>query len=351
MIKSLSVIKRMLEIILRKNKVYLNKGWKIAILAGFHLYLGKCQKDGLRKEVKKDEEKKFSYLVFAATHNFKKAEPLLSMVGIIWVVALYYKILQPKFGFFFNEKVMCPIDKIYEKAWKTTRVKYYLLSSTVMSAPGSLACSKMLYPETEDSQIKNIEDLELPDRCESNPLECIANGALSAVHLVTAIAVNLIVFLALLALLDSVLEFAADLIGYNGWSFEVLVGYIFFPVAYIMGVNEDNEQTLRVAQLMGTKTVLNEFIAYQRLGQMMAQDPPLISPRSAMIATYALCGFSNFSSVGIVLGILGILVQHPLRCTPVDLQANCFNVSQYQANIIESPMAFVEIYNSTKIEL
>eukprot|EP00080_Pristionchus_pacificus_P000598 PDM60618.1 slc-28.1 [Pristionchus pacificus] len=178
----------------------------------------------------------------------------------------------------------------------------YLLSSTVMSAPGSLACSKILFPETEESALKDVSDLELPESEESTPLECISNGAVSAVELVMAIVANLIVFLALLAFLDATIEYCGELIGYPGWSFEMIIGYIFWPLAYVMGVT-DTEETLRVARLMGTKTALNEFIAYQQLGQMVKEG--LLSDRAAMIATYALCGFSNFSSIGIQLGVLG----------------------------------------------
>uniref|UniRef100_A0A915LSR0 Concentrative nucleoside transporter C-terminal domain-containing protein n=1 Tax=Meloidogyne javanica TaxID=6303 RepID=A0A915LSR0_MELJA len=154
-----------------------------------------------------------------------------------------------------------------------------------MSAPGSLACSKILYPETEQSQLVNIEDLELPKGEETNMLESVSNGAVMAIQLVVAIIANLIVFLALLALLDS-----------------LFLGYLFFPLAFVMGVTNP-EETFIVAQLMGTKTALNEFVAYKQLGQLVKQDK--LSPRSAMIATYALCGFSNFTSIGIQLGTLG----------------------------------------------
>ncbi|KAI6194632.1 Sodium/nucleoside cotransporter [Aphelenchoides besseyi] len=170
-----------------------------------------------------------------------------------------------------------------------------LLSATVMSAPGSLACSKILFPETERSQLKKVEDLELPE----------GNGAVAAVELVTAILANLIVFLALLAFLDSVIAYMGGLIGYPAWSFEA---------------------------------------------------------KSAMIATYALAGFSNFSSVGIQLGILGgmqpdrkpllsrlalralfagciscfmtaslagVLVSVPTYCTRSTDTSNCFNITEY----------------------
>nr|CAD2126533.1 unnamed protein product [Meloidogyne enterolobii] len=219
-----------------------------------------------------------------------------------------------------------------------------------MSAPGSLACSKILYPETEQSQLVNVEDLELPKGEETNMLESVSNGAVMAVQLVVAIIANLIVFLALLALLNSVL----------GWMGELLfLGYLFFPLAFVMGVTNPGE-TFIVAQSMGTKTALNEFVAYKQLGQLVKQDK--LSPRSAMIATYALCGFSNFTSIGIQLGTLGgmvpsrkrllsqlalrsllagciscfltaslagVLIDQPILCRPQNEKEHCFDVNKF----------------------
>ncbi|KAL3120715.1 hypothetical protein niasHT_008007 [Heterodera trifolii] len=235
----------------------------------------------------------------------------------------------------------------------------YLLSSTVMSAPGSLACAKMLYPETEQSQLVNVDELELPAGEESSALECISNGAIMAVELVLAIVANIIVFLALLALLNSVLSWLGHLVGQSDWTFELILGYLFFPLAFVMGITNP-EETFRVAQLMGTKTALNEFIAYKQLGQMVERNE--LSSRSAMIATYALCGFSNITSIGIQLSILGgmapsrkrllsrlalralfagsiccfmtaslagILIDQPTQCRPRHTNENCFNVSSF----------------------
>ncbi|ETN85881.1 Na+ dependent nucleoside transporter [Necator americanus] len=78
-----------------------------------------------------------------------------------------------------------------------------------------------------------------------------------------------------------------------------------FPVAFVMGVTSDVQETLHVARLIGTKTAVNEFIAYKKLGDLISSPSQKLSPRSAMIATYALCGFSNFCTIGIALGILG----------------------------------------------
>ncbi|KAK0395506.1 hypothetical protein QR680_001315 [Steinernema hermaphroditum] len=256
----------------------------------------------------------------------------------------------------------------------------YLLSSTVMSAPGSLACSKIMFPETEKSQLSNVEELELPPGEQTNALECISNGAVAAVELVMAIIANLIVFLALLAFLDNVIGYLGELLGYPGWTFELIIGYIFFPLAYIMGVNQNTTETLKVAQLMGTKTALNEFIAYRHLKDMRNE----LSPRAQMIATYALCGFSNFSSIGIQLGVLGgmapkrkallsriaprallagciscfmtacvagILVQSPLSWTGNDHNENCFSINDYikHNHSATTPAVFTSTVPSTLI--
>jgi len=228
----------------------------------------------------------------------------------------------------------------------------YLLSSTVMSAPGSLACSKILYPETKRSKLVKIEDLELPKGEESNALECISNGAVMAIDLVMAIVANLIVFLALLAFIDNVIHYTGSMIGYDDWDFELIMGYLFFPLAYVMGVTSSAAETKRVAQLMGTKTVLNEFIAYQKLGQMEIDG--LLSPRAQMIATYALCGFSNFSSIGIQLGILGGMApkRKPLL-SKIVLRAlmagciSCFMTASLAGVLVETPIPCSKSSNTT----
>ncbi|KAI3417979.1 hypothetical protein GPALN_010576 [Globodera pallida] len=239
----------------------------------------------------------------------------------------------------------------------------YLLSAAVMSAPGSLACSKLLYPETEKSSVKNVKDLELPPSKESNALECISNGSLMSVHLITAVCANLVSFMAIMALFNAIVGYVGTLIGYTDWSLELFLGYTFFPVAYMIGVTENAEQTFLVARLLGVKIVINDFMAYQRLGVMLKQN--LLTPRSAMISTYALCSFSDFIAAGIQLAVLsemaptrrtliarlvlrallagciscfmsaaiaGILIEVPVACKPSggDGGAKCFDLSVHQ---------------------
>uniref|UniRef100_A0A0N4Z014 Sodium/nucleoside cotransporter n=1 Tax=Parastrongyloides trichosuri TaxID=131310 RepID=A0A0N4Z014_PARTI len=180
----------------------------------------------------------------------------------------------------------------------------YLLSSSILSAPGSLAASKLLFPETEVSCLQKESDLVI-DETEGNLLEKISTGAVVAAGWVVAIVANLMIFLAILQFFDNSIYYLGDLVGVENLSFSLLLGYMFYPLAYIMGVSEGPEEVLRVAKLMGTKTFLNEFIAYQKLGELVSHNPSLLSPKSTMIATFALCGFSNISSIGVQLAVLG----------------------------------------------
>ncbi|PAV79026.1 hypothetical protein WR25_23015 isoform E [Diploscapter pachys] len=121
----------------------------------------------------------------------------------------------------------------------------YLLSSSIMSAPGSLACSKLLFPETEESHLKDIKDLELPRGSETTALECLSNGASATVQIVFSIGANLLVVIAFLAFFDDVIGYLGELVGIYGLSFQMLLGYLFFPLAYLMGVTDDLNETLQ----------------------------------------------------------------------------------------------------------
>uniref|UniRef100_F1L1R8 Sodium/nucleoside cotransporter n=1 Tax=Ascaris suum TaxID=6253 RepID=F1L1R8_ASCSU len=185
----------------------------------------------------------------------------------------------------------------------------YLLSATVMSASVSLAMSKLLYPEIQESRQKEIDSFKFATREVSNILQCICDGAYHSSKFVWAIGANLVVYIALLALLNAVVRFFGSLVDIQDLSFNQILGYCFYPLAYMMGASDatdsakEIEETLLVAELMGMKTVLNEFIAYQHLHELMSTGQ-LTGKRAQMIATYALCGFSNISMIGSQMGIL-----------------------------------------------
>uniref|UniRef100_A0A915L7G6 Concentrative nucleoside transporter C-terminal domain-containing protein n=1 Tax=Romanomermis culicivorax TaxID=13658 RepID=A0A915L7G6_ROMCU len=143
-----------------------------------------------------------------------------------------------------------------------------------------------------------------------NALEAISQGASTVVNIVAEILANLVVFVAILAFVDSAIWSFFDLVGWNV-TFQQLLGYLFFPLAFIMGSSDAPDwdrrinETMVVAQLMGTKTVVNEFIAYKDMSAYVEQG--LISGRAQMMATFTLCGFSNFGSIGMQLGLIGSL--------------------------------------------
>ncbi|XP_059118776.1 solute carrier family 28 member 3 [Peromyscus eremicus] len=187
----------------------------------------------------------------------------------------------------------------------------HLLTASVMSAPASLAVAKLFWPETEKPKVtlKNAMKIESGDS--RNFLEAATQGASSSIPLVANIAVNLIAFLALLSFVNSALSWFGNMFDYPQLSFEFLCSYIFMPFSFMMGV--DWQDSFMVAKLIGYKTFFNEFVAYDHLSKWInlrkAAGPKFVngvqqymSIRSETIATYALCGFANFGSLGIVIG-------------------------------------------------
>lgn len=221
----------------------------------------------------------------------------------------------------------------------------HLLAASAMSAPAALAMSKLFYPETEKSKHKAKDVYNIAKGSEHNLIEAASNGASMSIKLVANIAVNLIAFVALLQFVNATLTWLGDRVGQEGLTFQFICSYLFWPIAYLMGT-EQNDCKI-VAELIGTKIFLNEFVAYVDLsvfiknqiafdayvanytgnsnssnltgawtwvgGDIYLNDTAttltrgLISDRSVVIATYALCGFSNISSMGIQLGALGAM--------------------------------------------
>ncbi|EFX87746.1 hypothetical protein DAPPUDRAFT_22032, partial [Daphnia pulex] len=178
----------------------------------------------------------------------------------------------------------------------------HLLSASVMSAPAALAFSKLFYPESEKSQTK-AGDVKIPKGTESNALDAAAQGAANAVFLVLNIIANLIAFLAFIAFLNGIISWFGGLLGAPYVTFEYIMGKIFIPVAWLMGVPA--AECDLVANLVALKTIVNEFAAYSKLSEYVAQG--IISKRAETIATYALCGFSNPGSIGTQIAALSTM--------------------------------------------
>ena len=173
----------------------------------------------------------------------------------------------------------------------------HLMAASIMSAPAALVIAKIIYPEnsTPETAKDNIELTNVSD--EGNFLEALGNGATEGMKLALNIAAMLIAFLSILALVNWILGLIS--FGDTILTLELILGYIFMPLAFLMGAPWSEAQIL--GTLMGQKLVLTEFIAYGNLASMSDQ----LSTRTATIAAYALCGFANFASIGIQLGGIG----------------------------------------------
>jgi CNT family concentrative nucleoside transporter len=177
-----------------------------------------------------------------------------------------------------------------------------LLTAVIMTAPGTLLMAKMLVPETE--QPLTAGRVEMPQmEKESNVLGAIARGTSDGLHLALNVGAMLITFIALLALLNAIMGGIHNW-PHMGWfpeSLQKVFGWIFAPVAFLIGVPWHDAPT--IGNLLGTRMVINEFVAFSQLGPLR----DTLDPRSFMIATFALCGFANFSSIGIQIGGIGAL--------------------------------------------
>lgn len=176
----------------------------------------------------------------------------------------------------------------------------HLLAASVMSAPAALVCSKLLVPETEESVTAGVVKVDLP-KISANVVDAAATGASDGLKLAVNVAAMLLAFIALIAMLNGILSGIGGLFGYPQLTFELLMGYLNAPVAWLLGVPW--EDCLKVGAILGKKLVLNEFVGYLDLVAAKGQ----ISERATILTTYALCGFSNFSSIAIQLGGIGTM--------------------------------------------
>lgn len=172
----------------------------------------------------------------------------------------------------------------------------HLMAASVMSAPAAIVMAKMMYPETGKPETAGGAKIDIP-KVDSNALDAATRGATEGMNLAFNVAAMLIAYIALIAVGDSLVGLL-----YEGLTLKQIFGWVFSPLAWVMGVPWKDAQL--VGQLLGTKTVVNEFVAYLDMSNMVDQ----LSPRSAIIATYALCGFANFSSIGIQIGGISALV-------------------------------------------
>src|ERR1700690_3390393 len=181
----------------------------------------------------------------------------------------------------------------------------HLLAAVIMTAPGTILLSKMLVPETEVPVTSGRVEMAPLER-DTNALGAISRGTIDGLNLAVNVGAMLITFIALIYLVDGIFGAVHNLLANHGvaWfpsSVEQIFGWLFSPVAWVIGIPWKDCHT--VGNLLGLRTVTNELVAFQRLGPMK----DALDPRSFTIATFALCGFANFSSIGIQIGGIGAL--------------------------------------------
>jgi len=240
-------------------------------------------------------------LIKAYLDKMNKSEILLVMIGGMATVA--GGVLAAYIGFLGGG------DKVLEAEFAR-----HLLAASVMAAPGAIVISKILYPQTE---IINTDVEVTKDKIGSNVLDAIATGTTEGLKLAANVAAMLLVFIAFIALIN----FTFDKIGaftglndiiaqytpYNKFSLETILGIIFSPLMWLIGVAK--EDMMLMGQLLGIKLAASEFVGYIQLAELknMANDIHFTYQKSVIMATYMLCGFANFASIGIQIGGIGSL--------------------------------------------
>jgi CNT family concentrative nucleoside transporter len=196
----------------------------------------------------------------------------------------------------------------------------HLLAASVMSAPAAVVAAKILLPETEEvNNDMTISDEQLG----SNVLEAISIGTTQGIKLAVNVGAMLLVFIAFIAMLNYILtNFIGDITGINSWvenftngqynnlSLEFILGYTLAPLTWLLGVCK--QDMVLIGQLLGEKTILNEFVAYISLGEMKSIGK-FFEEKSIIIATYILCGFANFASIGIQIGGIGAIAPSRMK--------------------------------------
>jgi CNT family concentrative nucleoside transporter len=177
----------------------------------------------------------------------------------------------------------------------------HLMAASVMSAPAALVVAKLMYPESEEPETTGTLEVNV-ERPDVNVIDAAARGASEGLFLALNVGAMLLAFIALVYMLNGVLGWLGALVGMGGLTLELLLGWLLAPLAWLMGVPWADAPA--VGSLMGVKTVLNEFFAYFQLAGTLDGEHDL-QPRSIIIATYALSGFANFSSIAIQIGGIG----------------------------------------------
>lgn len=240
-------------------------------------------------------------MIKAYLERMNRSEMLLVMVGGMATVA--GGVLAAYIGFLGGDD---PVLRLYYAK--------HLLAASVMAAPGAIVVSKMLYPQTEEVNT-NVEVSQ--DKIGSNILDAIANGTTEGLKLAANVAAMLLVFVAIIAMLNGVLGWFGEITSFNAWmvehtpyqqfSLEAILGTIFAPLMWLIGV--PTEDVMLMGQLLGIKLAASEFVGYIQLAELkdITNVTHFTYNKSVIMATYMLCGFANFASIGIQIGGIGSL--------------------------------------------
>ena len=240
-------------------------------------------------------------LIKAYLEKMNKSEMLLVMIGGMATVA--GAVLAAYIGLLGGDD---PVLKLH--------FAKHLLAASVMAAPGAIIVSKILFPQTEKV---NTDVTVSSEKIGSNILDAIANGTTEGLKLAMNVGAMLLVFMAFIAMMNGILGWVGDVTSLNDWiasntaykafSLEFMLGYIFAPLMWLIGVA--TEDTTMMGQLLGVKLVASEFIGYEQLAVLKntASEMHLNYNKSIIMATYMLCGFANFASIGIQIGGIGSL--------------------------------------------
>jgi CNT family concentrative nucleoside transporter len=184
----------------------------------------------------------------------------------------------------------------------------HLLTAVIMTAPGAIMMAKIIVPEVDTPKTGGDVEVVVPKQ-DVNIIDAAGRGAIEGLHLSLNVAGMLIAFIALVALVNGMFKFGHTYVWWIPESLDLVLGYIFRPIAWAMGVTWTD--SLAVGNLLGTRMVLNEFVAFAKLGEIVKAHPigtiGALTKRSFDITTYALCGFANFSSIAIQIGGIGSL--------------------------------------------
>ncbi len=178
----------------------------------------------------------------------------------------------------------------------------HLIAASIMSAPASLIIAKIMVPETQTPVTKGKVNVQL-DEIDANVIDAAARGTSEGLKLALNVGAMLLSFIAIVALVNGLIGWVGSLIGMDYLSLEWILGRLFAPLAYVMGVPLTD--AVEAGNLLGQKVVINEFFAYANLAELIKSNA--LSERTVIILTYALCGFANFSSIGIQVGGIGSL--------------------------------------------